>query len=698
MADFRIRVVVDPRPAIAGADKVERRMNRLGRTATALRTQFATILGAGGALIAFAQGTRVLANFEQTMSTVKAISGATDAQFAELTETAKNLGATTRFTAAQAGEGLLFLSRAGFDVNESLEAVGGTLNLAQAGALDLGQAADIASNVLQGFRLETDQTTRVVDVLAFTANNANTNVAQLGQALSFAAPVAAGLGVTVEQTSAAIAALSNAGIQSTRAGTGLVRVMAELESPTTKSQEIFKLLGVTLDDVRISEVGLEGALKALAEAGITTGQALEIFGKRGGPAFEVLASSIPTVVGMSQELLNVEGTAARVAAIMDDNLNGALLRVKSAAEAVVLAFGTLGGSGFLRGFFEGLAASLRAFARNLDTVIKLVKTLVVVLSVAFAQRAVGLAVTGFNAITAAVGRLTAAIALNPIGALALAIVAVVTLLFQFRDSIKLSSDGMATLGDLFAAAANIIKETFGGAIVFVQDALALLGGIFGDVFGNIDISIAGVLRGLARLADFIVNVFTLKLQIVSTFVEKLPAALKDAFTTALNFVLTATESGINKIVRALNAIPGVDIELVDIPTLENKAAGAGAALGKALLKDFSDTLEAGAATSFVNRLLTDAETRAQERLAGPAPVTRPTVTTGGAAATEDAAGIRAELQAVLDSLEEQRRLLSLTNAERAVSKAAGEKARTTANRASSHPDRRPRRPRTPQPG
>src|SRR5690554_5207658 len=176
----------------------------------------------------------LMADFGQEMSTVRAITGATDAQFEQLQNTARELGATTRFSASEAAAGIQFLARAGFEVDDILASIEGTLQLAQAGAMGLAEAADIASNVLTGFRLNAAETSRVVDVLALASNSSNTNVSQLGQAMSMVAPVAAGLGVSVEEASAAIGALSDAGIQSSRAGTGLRRVLSSLESPSSK--------------------------------------------------------------------------------------------------------------------------------------------------------------------------------------------------------------------------------------------------------------------------------------------------------------------------------------------------------------------------------------------------------------------------------------------------------------------------------
>lgn len=366
MADFRINVIVDPADAERGTRRVDRSLRTIDRTANQLRNTLARAFAVIGTTAGAAGSIRLLANFSQAMSTVRAVTGATEEQFIALSAEAERLGATTRFSATQAAEGILFLSRAGFDAEESLQAVESTLLLAQAGALNLGTAADIASNILTGFRLEVDQLTRVTDVLALTANSANTNVEQLGTAMQFVAPVAAGLNVSIEEATAAIGTLSDAGLQASLAGTGLRRVLSELESPSNRTREIFSLLGVASEEVRVSQVGLTAALQRLRDAGIDTGIALEVFGDRGGPAFEVLSNAVPRVTELTEQLRNAEGTALDVARVMDDNLNGALLAVRSAIESVIIRFGALGAQQFLTEFFNDLANSIREFGQNLE--------------------------------------------------------------------------------------------------------------------------------------------------------------------------------------------------------------------------------------------------------------------------------------------------------------------------------------------
>ena len=389
MADFFIRVKVDPTQAVAANRVVQGSLAGTEARAKTLQATLIKTFAIFGAAVGVGAGVKLLADFSQEMSTVKAITGATDAQFQALQETAEQLGATTRFTASEAAQGMVLLSRAGFDAAETMETVDDTLKLAQAGALDLASAADITAKTIRGFRLETDQASRVVDVLALAANSSNTNVQQLGEALKFVAPVSAGLNVSLEETVASIMALSDAGLQASLAGTGLRRVLAELESVGGPAAKILKDLGITEESVEVSTVGLVTALQQMERAGIDTGKALEVFGQRGGPAFEVLKSSIPAIQDAIDALKEAGGTADEIAAIMDDNLNGALLRTKSAFEAVVLEMGKLGAQENLKQFFEGLAGALRGLAANLETVISLTKALGVTMAITFGPQILG---------------------------------------------------------------------------------------------------------------------------------------------------------------------------------------------------------------------------------------------------------------------------------------------------------------------
>ena len=612
--------------------------------------------------LAVIQGLRAVVNtlrdFDQALSTVRAISGATADQFEELRDIAKELGATTRFSATQAAEGLLFLSRAGFTVNEQLQSIEGTLQLAQAGALDLGSAADIASNALRGFRLEADETSRVVDVMALAANSANTTVLQLGDALKFVAPIAAGVGVEIEETTAAIAALSDAGLQSTLAGTGLRRVISELESPSTKTRKILEALGLTTNDVIISQVGLTTALQNLSEAGVTTGQALEIFGDRGGPAFEVLSNSIPQVIRMTEELKNAEGTAASIAEVMDDNLNGALLAVRSAVEALVLAFGDLGNTSILTVSFRALATAIRFLANNVEilqgALIGLAVATLPFLITQLKALAVAIASTGFGAILVVIGAATGA-------------------LVAFSDEIQVTTDSTATLADVAAVTFDSITSGVGDAIVSLANLIPSIGGVEVSFATVGDVFIAAI-RKILQLIDILIGAMQGAAAAIIASFQDLPRLILDIFIRAFNAALRVVGDAIGSMIDLLNNLPGVDIDFDrNFLQLENQFEDAGNNVGAAFLDAFNNRIDSGA-ESLLDDVLFAAENRAlaresAEQLAiararqpqGAAP-SGPT----GAGAPPVAAAQSLGLSGVLADLERQERLLRMTNEQRQI--------------------------------
>lgn len=368
MADFRIKIIVDSSRVPTGARPVARKLTSLENQAKRLGktlTRVFGVLAAGRLLLA---SIRNIARFEEAMAVVRAVTKATGDEFVTLTDRAQQLGISTRFSATQAADAMVLLARAGFSVDETMESVAQTLLLAQAGSLGMAEAADITASALRGFGLETSETARITDVLTAAANRSNTNVSQLGQALKFVAPIAKGLGQTIEITTAALGALSDAGLKGTLAGTGLRRVLAELASPGRELADILRNAGLIAEDVDPQIAGLTNALEALKIAGFDTGDALEVFGQRGGPAFAVLVDNIPKVREMEIALLAAGGEAKDVADIMDDTLNGALFRLKSAFEGLNLAIGEAFASAIFRTIIEGITIALRGMAKHIEVV------------------------------------------------------------------------------------------------------------------------------------------------------------------------------------------------------------------------------------------------------------------------------------------------------------------------------------------
>lgn len=417
-----------------------------------LRTALGALVGVAGlagAVMVFKGAVNTMAKFSQEMSTVGAISGATQTQMEDLRDTAKDLGITTRFSASQAAEGMTFLARAGFNTNEVLAAIGPTLQLAQAGALGLGEAADIASNVLTGFNIAARESARVIDVLALAANSSNTNVQQLGEAMSYVAPISASLGVSLEETAAAVEVLSNAGIQASRAGTNLTMVMRLLQSPTEKQNAVLADLGLTAQDVSVANLGLTKVLENLLNAGIEAPQVFEFFGRSAATASVLLRGASGEIQNFTRANEEAQGTAKNVAETMDKNLNGALIAVKSAWEGLILAFGDLGTENALTKFFRDLAGAIRFTAENLDILVKLVGSLGTAIG--------GVALSGFlQGLTSgapaalklaggvkAVGTALSGLALSPVAAGLVAVAAGAAAVNFWFDQVRKTQDAMA---------------------------------------------------------------------------------------------------------------------------------------------------------------------------------------------------------------------------------------------------------------
>lgn len=662
MTDFRINVVVDPNNANQGIKSVDTGLNNLDRTANRVRSTIAAALSFVGA----GQAIRTLANFEQQMSTVRAVTGATASQFRVLAEETKRLGSTTRFSASQAAEGATFLARAGFTTDQILGSLNDTLLLAQAGALGLGEAADIASNVLTGFGISADEAGRAVDVLAFAANNANTDVSQLGNAMKFVAPVASGLGVTLEETAAAIGALSDAGLQGSMAGTGLRRVLTELESPTGKTRDILRSLGLTTDEVRISQVGLTSALEALADAGIDTGIALELFGDRGGPAFEVLRSAIPRVKELTGDLQNAGGTAREVAEIMDDNLNGAMLSVVSAAEGLILAIGESGTSGALTSGFRTLADAVRFLTENVDTLIKVGNTLAIIYGVNLAKVALPAAIAGVKA-------LTVAIVANPIGAVFTVIVALTAALISFSDRIRFSSGSLVTLRDVGFATFELLGQAVENLLNFFRDNFGFIGTFAGEIFGDVELSVEGVVRFAARAIDNFIRIWVAGFNAVVAVYENFPNALRNIFINAFNGIIQIVETGVNKITEAINTITDfariASIPLIGLSRIENDYENSGRALGNAITSGFRAAFDLSFAEDILDGILVRSREIAAEREKAKidsAP-SAPAVLAGGTGGTTGTPlPGQTDFDKVLADIEQERQLLKLSSDQREI--------------------------------
>lgn len=297
--------------------------------------------------------------FTQAMSNVAAVSGAVGGDFAKLEAQAKQLGATTKFTGVEAAEGMSFLAMAGFETNEILSAMPGTLNLAAAANLGLGQSADIVSNILTGFGASAESTDQFVDVLTNTFTTSNTSLTQLGQAMKNVAPVAANLGLSVEETAAALGKMGDAGIQGGAAGTQLKNALLNLAAPSKQQAALMKELGIEIFDTNGQMKSLPEVVGAVNQGISGLGEQQQIAavktlaGKRAIAGFQVLLNQGQGALESYTQSLTKSGTAAEVARTQLDNLEGDITLLQSAF------------SGFKIAAFELMEPTLRAASQAL---------------------------------------------------------------------------------------------------------------------------------------------------------------------------------------------------------------------------------------------------------------------------------------------------------------------------------------------
>ena len=281
----------------------------------------------------FKQATDDAQAFEKQMSTVQAVSGATAEEMRKLEAAAKEMGATTQFTAIESAQALEELARAGLTAAEQVQALPDVLSLAQANGLSLADSAGFITKTIIGLGLSFSDSGKAADVLTKAAASANTNVQGLGSALAYAAPLANTLGLSLEETVGLLAQMANAGIDASRSGTALNSVMAQFIDPASKFKTELAALGINTDN-------FNDALKQLAEKGGAGNAAILALGTEAGPAIRALFNQgVPALEGLQKSLEDSGGAAKKAADIMSSNLTGAKRQLGSVVDAIKLQLG-----------------------------------------------------------------------------------------------------------------------------------------------------------------------------------------------------------------------------------------------------------------------------------------------------------------------------------------------------------------------
>ena len=292
-------------------------------------------------------------DFEASMSNVEALSGATGEELTALSDKAKEMGATTKFTAGESADALSYMALAGWDTQSMLEGISPVLNLASAANMDLAQASDIVTDYLTAFGLKASDTTHFVDVMAYAMANSNTNVIQLGEAYKACAATATSLGYSVEETTAVLATMANAGVKGGEAGTALNAIFTRLATNTKECGDTLAEYGVQIYDAHGNMQSLSSILTGMAgiwdtltdqeQANLAkviagTNQYSKLQTIMAGCS-EAAAEGGQSFADYTAALNDCAGSADKMAGTMLDNMNGRLTLMQSAADGLKIAIG-----------------------------------------------------------------------------------------------------------------------------------------------------------------------------------------------------------------------------------------------------------------------------------------------------------------------------------------------------------------------
>lgn len=285
-------------------------------------------------------------DFEAAMSQVSAVSGAAGSDLNKLTEKAKAMGASTKFTATEAAEGFNYMAMAGWKTQDMLDGIEGIMSLAAASGEDLATTSDIVTDALTAFNMQASDSGHFADVLASASSNANTNVSMMGESFKYVAPVAGAMKYSVEDVSLALGLMANASIKSSMAGTSLKTAIANMSAPTDKMASTMKKYGISLKDShgRMKTFkgvldNIRGSLGKLSEAE-QTAAAKNIFGKESmAGMLAIVNASTKDYNKLARAVKNADGASAEMEKTMMDNLQGSITYFQSAFDGVKLSLG-----------------------------------------------------------------------------------------------------------------------------------------------------------------------------------------------------------------------------------------------------------------------------------------------------------------------------------------------------------------------
>lgn len=357
----------------------------------------------------FGAAVKETAGFDQSMSQVAAISGATGADFDALRAKAREMGSTTQFSASDAADAFTYMAMAGWKTEDMLSGISGIMNLSAASGEDLATTSDIVTDALTAFGLSADDSAHFADIMASASSNANTNVAMLGESFKYVAPVSGALGISAEDTAVALGLMANSGIKASSAGTAMRSGLTNLAKPTKDMVGYMTKYGIELKENEDGSINLQATMEDMREklGGLTEAEQAEvasaIFGKEAMSGWlAIINASDSDFEKLTGAIENCDGTAANMAATMQDNLAGDINKVKSAISEFAISIGDI-----LMPKIRAVVSKIQGFIEKLNGLSDSEKEQIV--KIAAVVAAIGPALVVVGKVVSTVGRVTTAV-------------------------------------------------------------------------------------------------------------------------------------------------------------------------------------------------------------------------------------------------------------------------------------------------
>ena len=575
--------------ALAKIDEAGKKIEAFGDSVTQVGQKVMpasmAVAGLGAAAV------KTAADFDEGMSKVAAISGATGDDLDALRDKAREMGAKTKFSATEAAAAMEYMAMAGWKTEDMLGGIEGIMALAAASGEDLATTSDIVTDALTAFGLSAQDSGHFADILAAASSNANTNVRMMGETFKYCAPIAGALGFSAEDVAEAIGLMANAGIKSTQAGTALRTIMNNL------SDEV-KITGAALGEVTIATTNADGSMRDLSDiladcrgafeqlSESERAQAAEaLVGKNAMSGFLALMNAAPEdIEKLSTAIDNCDGTAAQMAETMQDNLVGQLTILKSQIQELAISFGEMLMPAIrkivsrIQAFIDklnGMSESQRKAVLTIGLIIAALGPLLVIIGTVISK--VGAAMQGFVKLATGIKKLGVAVkagtgifgklgaALGGISAPVLAVIAVIAVLVaafkhlwdtneEFRNAITAIWEGIVSkihafcqgivdrlnaLGFDFGSIVDVLKSLWDGLCQFLAP-------VFEAAFNVVSTVLGSVLDVITGLLDVFIGLFTGNWSQMWDGVKEIFSGVWDAITglfdTALNLLKSLAET------------------------------------------------------------------------------------------------------------------------------------------------------------